>query len=126
VWRRVLARLLGFAIVGVVLFWVVQRSSARLDASARPAGFARGVLHGALMPLALPNLLLGRDPTIYAPNNTGRFYKLGYTVGVNGCGLVFFGFFFWRLSRLRRRLNGTAPGAEAAPGRRPADGRFEN
>jgi hypothetical protein len=65
------------------------------------------MLHGALMPLALPNLLLGRDPTIYASHNTGRLYKLGYTAGVNGCGLVFFGFFFWRLNRLRRRLRGT-------------------
>ena len=47
---------------------------------------SRGVLHGALMPLAWPNLLLGRDVTIYATDNTGRLYKLGYTLGVNGCG----------------------------------------
>jgi hypothetical protein len=105
--HRVIARVLAFATVGVVLFWAVQQSSARLDASARPAGFGRGMLHGALMPLALPILLLGRDPTIYASHNTGRLYKLGYTAGVNGCGLVFFGFFFWRLNRLRRRLRGT-------------------
>jgi hypothetical protein len=68
-----------------------------------PAGFARGVAHGALMPCALPNLLAGNDVTIYAENNTGRSYKLGYTVGVNGCGAIFFGLFFWRVSRWRRR-----------------------
>jgi hypothetical protein len=105
-WRRVFTRLFTLAVVGGFFFWVVQRSSARLDAGSKPAGFARGLLHGALMPLALPNLLLGRNPTIYAPNNTGRLYKLGYTAGVNGCGLVFFGFFFWRLNRIRRRLQG--------------------
>ena len=61
------------------------------------------LLHGALMPLALPNLLVGRDVPIYAEHNTGRTYKLGYTAGVNGCGLLFFGFFFRRLARWRRR-----------------------
>jgi hypothetical protein len=59
------------------------------------------------MPCALPNLLVGNDVTIYAQNNTGRTYKLGYTCGVNACGAVFFGMFFWRLNRWRRRMNGT-------------------
>jgi len=108
-WRRIVTRLITIAVVGGFFFWVVQRSSARLDAGTEPAGFARGLLHGALMPLALPNLALGRDPAIYASNNTGRLYKLGYTAGVNGCGLVFFGFFFWRLNRIRRRLRSSLP-----------------
>jgi hypothetical protein len=67
----------------------------------QPAGFVRGMVHGAAMPLAMPNLVVGSDVSIYADNNTGRTYKLGYTLGVNGCGLVFFGFFFWRLGRWR-------------------------
>ncbi len=54
-------------------------------------GFCRGVLHGALMPMALPSLVLDRDVPIYADVNSGRFYKLGYIVGINLCGLVFFG-----------------------------------
>ena len=103
-WWRIAARLVLIVCVGMIMIWVVQKSSARLDASTEPAGFARGLLHGALMPMALPNLIVGHSPTIYAPNNTGRFYKLGYTAGVNGCGLVFFGAFFWRVNRIRRRL----------------------
>jgi hypothetical protein len=103
-WWRIAARLVLIVIVGMIMIWVVQKSSARLDASTKPAGFARGLLHGALMPMALPNLIVGHNPTIYAPNNIGRFYKLGYTAGVNGCGLIFFGAFFWRVNRLRRRL----------------------
>ena len=71
-WRRTFVRLFTIAVVGGFFFWVVQRSSAHLDASTEPAGLARGLLHGALMPLALPNLVIGRDPTIYASNNTGR------------------------------------------------------
>ncbi len=101
---RLLLRLLTVAAVAISLGWAVQRSSALLDRNASPAGFARGLLHGAIMPMAMPNLLIGQEVSIYAPNNTGRFYKLGYTAGVNGCGLIFFGYFFWRVNRTRREL----------------------
>jgi hypothetical protein len=102
--QRVVTRVLTIAVVAVVMVWVVHRFSAALDRETEPAGFVRGLLHGALMPMTLPNLLIGHDVTIYAPSNTGRLYKLGYTAGVNACGLIFFGFFFWRLNRIRRRL----------------------
>jgi hypothetical protein len=75
-----------------------------MEKSNRPAGFTRGLLQGALMPMAMPNLLVGKDVIIYAQRNTGVSYKLGYTAGVNGCGLIFFGLFFWRVSRLRAAL----------------------
>jgi len=103
---RFFLRFLVVVAVAYVIGTTLNRVAGRMDNSAdvAPAGFGRGVAQGALMPLALPNLLVGRDVTIYGPKNTGRTYKLGYTVGVNGCGLVFFGLFFWRLSRLRRRL----------------------
>jgi len=55
--------------------------------------------HGALMPMALPALLMGRDVEIYAKNNSGRVYKLGYIAGINLCGLVVFGGAFWRPAR---------------------------
>ena len=54
--------------------------------------------------MALPNLIVGDDVTIYAVNNTGRTYKLGYIAGVNTCGLIFFGYVFWRARRLRHHL----------------------
>jgi hypothetical protein len=66
------------------------------------------MVQGALMPLALPNLLAGNDVAIYAGNNTGRTYKLGYALGVNLCGLVFFGFFFWRVAKWKKH---SAPNA---------------
>ena len=102
--QRIVSRILTIVVVAVAMIWVVHRSSAALDNSVQPAGFGRGLLHGALMPMALPNLLLGHDVTIYAASNTGRLYKLGYTAGVNACGLIFFGFFFWRVNRIRRQL----------------------
>ena len=110
--RQLAVRLLIFAAMASGVIWIIHRSSESFDRSAAPAGFTRGMLHGALMPLAWPNLLLGSDVTIYAARNTGRSYKLGYTAGVNGCGALFFGFFFWRVNRWRKRaqpLDGVLP-----------------
>lgn len=101
-WVLLLKRIAGILVAGVVIATILHFVARRLHESTRPAGFGGGVLHGALMPLALPNLLAGDDVTIYAEENTGRWYKLGYTVGVNGCGLLFFGIFFWRVGRWRR------------------------
>ena len=101
--RKILLRILTLLLVATCVGWVLNRTTARLNEDTQPAGFGRGVLHGALMPLAFPNLLVGRDVNIYALNNAGRTYKLGYTLGVNGCGLIFFGFLFWRVSRWRKR-----------------------
>lgn len=59
-------------------------------------GFGYGMLHGALMPLALPSLLMGQNVEIFATENSGRIYKIGYICGINVCGLTFFGPLFWR------------------------------
>src|ERR1700722_12440638 len=99
--RRILTRIFTVLLVATLFSYVT--SFAHIDKPTGPAGFARGLLHGAMMPAAMLNLLIGRDVPIYASENTGRTYKLGYTAGVNACGAIFFGFFFWRLTRLRKR-----------------------
>lgn len=105
VWWRLTLRLGVFLLIAALIGGVLNRISASLEQSAHPAGFGRGILQGALMPMSLPNLLVGRDITIYSQNNTGVSYKLGYTTGVNACGAVFFGVVFWRLNRFRKRGN---------------------
>ncbi len=108
-WQPIAVRVVSFLAVATVIGGVLNRVAATMDRSARPAGFGRGVVQGALMPMSLPNLLAGRDITIYSSNNTGVPYKIGYTTGVNACGALFFGIVFWRFSRLRR------PGFEPQP-----------
>jgi len=99
---RILLRLV-IAILVTVMFGRVLQYSVRLSQrNGRVAGFATGVAHGALMPCGLPMLLVGKDLPIYAERNTGRPYKLGYTLGVNLCGAVFFGSVYWRLGRWRK------------------------
>ena len=100
--RVILKRILSFLLVAACVGIFIRQMSNRFSRSSEPAGFVRGMLQGALMPGALPNLAMGNDVMIYAPNNTGRTYKLGYTFGVNACGAIFFGWFFWRVSRWRK------------------------
>lgn len=101
-WGRALFRLSVLLLMAAAIGGVLNHIAASLGRDSRPAGFARGVLQGALMPMSLPNLLVGHDVTIYSPNNTGLTYKLGYTTGVNSCGAMFFGFMFWRFNRWRK------------------------
>lgn len=96
-------RLASILLLAFLIGWMLNRVAQQLDQSRRPAGFVRGLVQGALMPASMPNLLIGHDVVIYAVNNTGVFYKLGYTMGVNSCGAVFFGMFYWRLKRWRNR-----------------------
>jgi len=94
---KFLARKVATMIVVTVIFgWLYGWASPWAYAEKQPAGFAFGLLHGAMMPLSLPSLVIGKDVPIFAPNNTGRVYKIGYICGVNVCGLFFIGPLFWR------------------------------
>ena len=97
----VLKRFAMLVLLAFVIGWTLNRVELAFERQNKRAGFFRGVVHGALMPMALPNLVVGQDVAIYAANNSGRTYKLGYTMGVNVCGLIFFGIFFWRVRRMR-------------------------
>ena len=102
-WVRLLRTAAVLTFFAFLFTWLLRVSNRSLS-DTRPAGFPTGVLHGICMPAAMPHLLLGHDVPIFAPHNTGRTYKLGYTVGVNGAGLIFFGSFYFRINRLRRSL----------------------
>lgn len=94
---RFLARkIITVAVVTVVFGWLYGWASPWAFSARTPSGFSYGLLHGAMMPLSLPSLLIGKDVTIYNDNNAGRIYKIGYICGVNICGLIFIGPLFWR------------------------------
>jgi len=91
-WLLGAARLL---VIGLLLGWIYAWAGPRLYPANTRFGFPWGMAHGACMPMALPALAMGHDVSIYAAQNTGRGYKLGYIAGINLCGLVFFGGAFW-------------------------------
>jgi hypothetical protein len=90
----VVRKVLQFFAMALLMGWLAG-AAVRWDGQlAEAPGFFRGMLHGAIMPMAWPTLLAGQEQEIYATRNSGRVYKLGYSMGVNACGLVFFGFTF--------------------------------
>jgi len=94
-----LKKIVYFLIASVLLGWFYGWSFPRAFPKNTTFGFGYGMLHGALMPLALPSLLMGQDVEIFATDNSGRIYKIGYICGINVCGLTFFGPLFWRPRR---------------------------
>jgi hypothetical protein len=111
-WVKRLARKAAtLVLLGLVMGFGYDWAAPRFYGPERVPGFRLGILHGALMPVALPSLLLGKDVPIYAERNQGRIYKLGYIAGINACGFVFFGLAFWRPGR---------PSAKTAESSRPA------
>ena len=102
-----LKKIVVFVVTIVLLSWFYGWASPRAYPTDRPLGFGHGALHGALMPMALPSLVLGQNVQIFATNNTGRPYKIGYIVGINLCGLLVFGSAFWQ------------PGKQTGPATQP-------
>jgi hypothetical protein len=94
-----LRKALALVVVGILFGMLYDRAAPWAYPANRPVGFTYGVLHGAMMPIALPTLVMGKDVTIYANNSSGRAYKIGYICGINLCGLIFFGLAFWRPRR---------------------------
>jgi hypothetical protein len=109
--RGLLAKIAGLVLLGLILGFAQGWMASRYYGPGRVAGFHLGVIEGAAMPAALPALLLGKDVPIYASNNQGRPYKIGYILGINLCGTLFFGFAFWQ----RKPARGKCPPPGAPP-----------
>jgi hypothetical protein len=100
--KLIAIKIIVLTALALALGFVQGWASSRCYKPDHVAGFNMGLLHGMLMPAALPGLLMGNDLPIYAPNNTGRTYNIGYAVGVNCCGTLFFGVSFLQPRRPRR------------------------
>lgn len=94
--RQWLQKAALFGLTIVLLSWFYAWASPWAYPKDRPLGVEHGALHGALMPMALPSLVTGNNVDIFAANNNGRPYKIGYIVGINVCGLLVFGSLFWK------------------------------
>jgi hypothetical protein len=99
--RFIIVKVIALTVLTLVLGFAQGWASSRLYKPDHTAGFHMGLLHGMLMPAALPGLLMGQDLPIYAPDNSGRPYKIGYIFGINTCGTLFFGIAFWHPRRRR-------------------------
>ena len=97
--KIIIFKIIALTAISLTLIFGQGWASTRYYRPDYVAGFYTGLLEGALMPAALPGLLRGQDVPIYAPNNEGRGYKIGYILGLNTCGTFFFGIAFWQPRR---------------------------
>jgi len=51
-------------------------------------GFWGGLLHGIIAPIDLILMLFRNDITVFAPNNNGAWYALGFIIGSGGWGFL--------------------------------------
>ena len=102
--KVIVIKIIALTAISLGLIFAQGWASSRYYQPDYVAGFPAGLLEGALMPAALPGLVGGHDLPIYAPNNLGRAYKIGYILGLNTCGTVFFGVAFWQPRRRRKDL----------------------
>jgi hypothetical protein len=51
-------------------------------------GFLGGLWHGIIAPIDLVIMLFRHDITVYAPNNNGIWYALGFVLGSGGWGFL--------------------------------------
>ena len=84
----------GILMAGVVIIAVVMGSCAYKDAADQingphPYGFLSGLLHGFIAPFDFIGMLFSDRIVMYAPNNNGAWYALGFLIGSGGWG--FFG-----------------------------------
>ncbi len=98
-WRPALVQIVRLVVVGVLVGWFYAWGAPLIYRDKSTPGFWLGCAHGALMPMALPSLLMQKNVPIYAVVNAGRIYKIGYIAGINACGFVVFGLSFWRPRR---------------------------
>ena len=85
--RRKLLPLLLFASIVIIASSCAPEAECAADiAVQKQYGFFSGFFHGLLVPIAVISKMIGLDVGIYAVNNTGFLYWLGYLIGLGGLG----------------------------------------
>jgi hypothetical protein len=75
-------------LIGAILIFVVINLSSCAPAgyTSHRSGFFSGIIHGFVFIFALLGKLFGFHNGLYAENNTGFFYWLGFIIGIGGLG----------------------------------------
>lgn len=71
----------------LLLFILIQLTSCAPQGDTyKEYGLFSGIIHGIVFPFALIGKLFGAHVGIYAENNTGFFYWLGFIIGLGALG----------------------------------------
>jgi hypothetical protein len=86
----------------IVLSGCSNRQAVTDCVTGQPFGFWSGLWHGIIAPIDLIAMIWRNDVSVYATNNNGGWYALGFVLGSGGWG--FFG--GHGASRAKRRSRG--------------------
>jgi hypothetical protein len=80
---------LALVLLAVLFFAACSNNeSVKACLEGRTYGFWSGLWHGIIAPVDLVGSLFRSDVTIYAPNNNGAWYGLGFLIGSGGWGFL--------------------------------------
>lgn len=78
-----------FIVFGIFLFTgCAHREIVTGCLSGDPYGFWGGLWHGIIAPVDFVVMLFRDDITVYATNNNGAWYALGFLIGSGGWGFL--------------------------------------
>jgi hypothetical protein len=83
-----LLTLLGITLVVFLFASCAHVEPVRECLSGRQYGFLSGLIHGFITPVSFIASLFKDDIAIYAVNNTGGLYDLGFLLGSGGWGFL--------------------------------------
>ena len=85
--RRSLLFLIFLSLV-IILTGCAQNESVKLCLTGHTYGFFGGLWHGFIAPFDFIGMLFNDKITIYAQNNNGGLYALGFLLGSGGWGFL--------------------------------------
>jgi hypothetical protein len=89
---KTIQKTVGLALMAVVLVLFISSCANKevVDAclSGHKYGFWGGLWHGIIAPIDFVIMFFKNDVTLYAQNNNGAFYALGFLIGSGGWGFM--------------------------------------
>ncbi|MCB0705937.1 MAG: hypothetical protein KDC34_11530 [Saprospiraceae bacterium] len=85
--KKTLGSILLFVFIVILISSCAPEAICAEDVATQKAyGFFGGLIHGVLLPFAVFGKMFGINTGIYAVNNTGLLYWLGYFIGIGTIG----------------------------------------
>jgi hypothetical protein len=86
--KKLVAVMLSACLILILFAACSNRESIEACLQGHIYGFWSGLWHGIIAPVDLIGMLFRDDVSVYAPNNNGVWYALGFLIGSGGWGFM--------------------------------------
>ena len=86
--RKLISGMVVLLVILLIFSACSNNESIKACLDGRSYGFWNGLWHGIIAPVDLIGMLFRDDVTIYAQNNNGAWYGLGFLIGSGGWGFM--------------------------------------